>query len=158
MADKPERRELNFESLDDAVADVEMLLKSEVRTTGNHTFGQIIEHLATTHDMATGKISPPPLPWFMRLLMPLMKGSILNGPIKPGFKLPAKGESFFWKQGDVDAHQAFAHLKESVDNYNTNGPLEVHPVFGKATREQLDRLNIGHCAMHLSFVHPVESK
>lgn len=154
MGDKPERRELEFNSLHDAVAEVEKLAKGEVRTTGNHTFAQIVEHLARSHDMSTGKVVGPRPPWYLRMMMPLIKGSILNGPAKPGFKLPAAAESHFWPN-EVDIQQAIAHLKESVDNYYKNGPLEVHPVFGKATREQIDNLNITHCAMHLSFVHPV---
>jgi len=154
MAAKPERRELKFNSLHEAVAEVERLAEGNVRTTGKHSFGQIIEHLARTHDMSTGKIVGPRPPLFMRLLMPIMKGFILNGPVKPGFKLPAAAEAFFWPDGEVDVPQAIAHLRESVENYDANGPLAVHPVFGKATREQIDSLNITHCAMHLSFVHP----
>jgi hypothetical protein len=150
-----ERRELHFENLDEAVAEAERLAAGEVRTTGEHTLGQILEHLARTHDMATGKTAGPKLPFVMRLLMPLIKKKILNSPVRPGVKLPAKGEEFFWPQGDVDVNTALSHLRESVDNYNANGPLPVHPVFGKATREQIDRLNCGHCAMHLSFVHPL---
>lgn len=155
MADKPERRELSFGSLDEAVAEAERLAQGEVRTTGKHSFGQILEHLARTHDMATGKVVGPRPPWFMRLMMPLMKGMILNGPVKPGFKLPKDAEAFFWPEGEVDVQQALSHLKESVENYKTNGPLAVHPVFGKVSREQNDRLNQSHCAMHLSFVHSV---
>ena len=154
MSESPERRTLNFNSLDDAVADVVQLAQGEVRTTGNHTFGQIIEHLSRTHDMATGKIVGPKPPLMMRLMMPIAKKFILGKPARTGFKLPAAAEDFFWPQGEVDVQQAIAHLKESVENYKTNGPLEVHPIFGKATREQIDQLNITHCAMHLSFVHP----
>jgi len=145
---------LSFSSLDDAVADAQRLAEGEVRTTGNHTFGQILEHLARTHDMATGKIVGPRPPFMMRLLMPLMKGMILNKPVKPGFKLPKDAEAFFWPDQEFDVPQALTHLVESVENYKTNGPLAVHPVFGKLSREQSDGLNVSHCAMHLSFVHP----
>lgn len=149
-----ERRELSFESLDEAVADAERLAAGEVRTTGNHSFAKILKHLALTHDMATGKIEAPRPPLFMRLIMPFIKNSVLNGPVKPGFKLPKAPENFFWPEGEVDLQEALAHFKASVQNYNQNGPLPVHPIFGSATREQIDRLNCGHCAMHLSFVHP----
>ena len=152
MADGKERRELSFKSLDEAVADAERLMEGKVRTTGNHSFGQILEHLARTHDMATGRIVAPRPPWFMRMMMPLLKHMILNSPVKPGFKLPKAAEAFFWPDEPIDIRQAFTHLKESVEYYKTKGPLEVHPVFGKVTREQNDRLNCGHCAMHLSFV------
>ncbi len=154
MAEKSERRELVFNSLDEAVADAERLAAGEVRTVGNHSFGQILEHLARTHDMASGKTAGPKMPWHMRMMMPLMKNSILNGPVKPGFKLPAKAEAYFWPDQEFDVQEALQHLRESVENYNKNGPLPVHPVFGKATKEQIDRLNRQHCAMHLSHVHP----
>jgi len=154
MIKSQERRVLSFSSLDEAVADAEKLATGDVRTTGKHSFAQILKHLAITHDMATGKTKAPRPPFLMRLMMPFLKGMILNGPVKPGFKLSAAAEEFFWPSQEVDVQEAMAHFKQSVENYKKNGPLEVHPIFGKATREQLDRLICGHCAMHLSFVHP----
>ena len=154
MADKSERRELTFHSLDDAVADVEKLAAGEVRTTGNHAFAEILRHLSISNNVSTGRIEAPRPPFFIRLIMPLMKGFILNSPPRPGFKLPEKSENFFWPGGDIDLQDAVAEFKDSIEHYKANGPLEIHPMFGKATREQIDRLNIGHCAMHLSFVHP----
>ena len=155
MSQKIERRELSFSSLDEAISDAERLAQSEVRTTGNHSFGQILKHLALSLDMATGEVIAPRLPIGMRMMMPFIKGMILNGPAKPGFKLPKKSESFFWPAEPIDVQEALTHFKKAVTAYNTKGPLSVHPVFGKVTREQNDRLNITHCAMHLSFVHPV---
>lgn len=155
MTKTRERRELSFSSLDEAISDAERLAHSEVRTTGNHSFGQILKHLALSLDMATGEIIAPRPPIWMRMMMPFMKGMILNGPAKPGFKLPKKSESFFWPAEPIDAQEAMAHFKKAAATYNAKGPLPVHPVFGEATREQNDRLNITHCSMHLSFVHPV---
>ena len=53
--------------------------------------------------------------------------------------------------------EALGHLKESVERFNTQGPLPKHPVFGKLTKEQTTQLNCKHCAMHLSFVHPTKA-
>ena len=153
MTTTPERRELSFASLDDAVADVERLAGGQVRTTGNHSFGQIIEHLARTHDMATGKLEAPRPPLFIRLLMPLIKSSIIKD-VKPGYKLPPKAEAFFWPDQEFDVQEALAHLKESVERFNSVGPLPKHPIFGKLSIEKSTQLNCKHCAMHLSFVHP----
>lgn len=155
MTKHPERRELQFRSLEEVVVEAARLASGNVRTTGKHSFGQILEHLALSHDMASGKIEAPRPPFVIRLLMPLMRGMILRGPVKPGFKLPKKSEDFFWPSGEVEVQKALAHLRMSIENYNANGPLAVHPVFGRVTREQNERLNCGHCAMHLSFVHPV---
>jgi len=101
MSSTPERRELSFATLNEAVAEAERLADGEVRTTGNHSFGQILEHLARTHDMATGKVEAPRPPLFIRLMMPFIKSSIIKD-VKPGFKLPAKAEAFFWPDQEFE--------------------------------------------------------
>lgn len=155
MSTTPERRELMFSNLDEVVAEAERLAASSVRTTGHHTFGQILEHLALTHDLTTGKVIGPKPPWFMRLIIPLMKPMILKDtPAKPGFKLPPASEAFFWPDQEFDVTEALAHLKESVEYYKSHGPLEKHPMFGKITPQQDLNLNCRHAALHLSFVHP----
>lgn len=153
MSTNPEHRSLVFSSLDEAVAEAERLASVNVRTTGKHSFGQILEHLARTHDMATGKVEAPRPSLFVRMMMPFMKSMIIKD-VKPGFNLPSKAEAFFWPDQDFEVSQALAHLKESVENYKTNGPLEKHPVFGRLSREKNLELNCKHCAMHLGFVHP----
>lgn len=152
---EPRRRELTFERLDDVVADVQRLAAGRVTTTGKHGFPRIVRHLALTNDMMTGRIAAPKPPLLMRLILPLIRSSILNGPIKPGIKLPAAAESVFWSAEDISIEDAIDMLQDSVAHYKKHGPLPVHPIFGKATREQLDRLACKHAAMHLSFVHPV---
>jgi Protein of unknown function (DUF1569) len=154
MSSSPERRELSFKSLDEAVAEVERLARGNTRTTGNHTFGQIVEHLARILDTAVGKTIPPRLPLILRLVMPVAKHIVLRGPVKPGFKLPTEAQSFYWPEGDVDVQQALAHLRESVEDFKTKGPLAINPIFGKLSRERTLKLQCDHCAMHLSFVHP----
>ncbi len=154
MADKVERRELKFWNIDEVLAEVERLASTAVRTTGNHSFGQILNHLALSHDVASGRTQAPPPPFFMRLMMPLMKRMVINSkPLKPGIKLPAKGESFFWPNKEFEVHSTLNDFKESVDYYKSNGPLEKHPFFGKISKADCDELNCRHAALHLSFVH-----
>jgi hypothetical protein len=84
-----------------------------------------------------------------------MKRMVINlKPLKPGAKLPAKAEAFFWPDQEFDVPSALHHLKESAEYYKSNGPLEKHPFFGKLTREESDHLNCRHAALHLGFVHP----
>ena len=154
MADS-DRRELTFANLNEVVADIEAIANSAHRTSGKQTFAQIVQHLATTNEMLVGKIVPPKLPWYMRMMMPLMRNKILDGPVKPGFKLPSADlQSFFWDGDDTDLQQAIDNFKASVKAYYVQGPLDTHPIFGKASREQIDRITLAHAAMHLSFVHP----
>ncbi len=155
MTESPERRELSFNSMDEVIAEVDRLASGEVRTRGNRSFGQILNLLALGQDAASGRAVPPPPPFFMRLMMPLMKGMIINAkPLKPGIKLPPKGEEFFWPDREIDVAEGVKIFKESLDYYNEHGPLEKHPFFGKLTKEQNDQMNRRHAALHLSFVHP----
>lgn len=152
----PERRELKFSNLDEVIAEAERLAAGEVRVTGKHSFGKILHHLAVSQDVSSGRnTDAPPPPFFMKLLMPIMKRMIINSkPLNPGVNLPAKGESFFWPDKEFDVAAALQHLKESTEHYKSNGPLEVHPFFGKLTKAEADELNCRHAALHLSFVHP----
>ena len=156
MADKPERRELKFGSMDEVVAEIDRLAESEIRTTGNHSFPEIVRHLALTHDMVTGKVKGPSPPWYLKLVIVFMKSSMLKDkPLPSGFKLPAAAEAFFWPSSEVSQEDAVVHFKESVANYVANGPLPKHPVWGTITAEQSMSMNLRHAAMHLSFVHSV---
>lgn len=156
MSRQPERRQLVFNNLNEVVADAERLASGPVRTTGNHSFGQILEHLARTHDMATGKMAAPPPPWYMRLLIPLLKPMLLrNKPLSPGFKLPPNAENVFWPKQEFEVATALAHLKDSVAHFNAHGPLPKHPMFGAIPRQQNEQLQCRHAALHLGFVHPL---
>jgi hypothetical protein len=149
------RREISFSSLDEIISDMETLTRSEHETSGSHSFEKIVQHLAITNEMVVGNITPPKLPWYMRMAMPFLKNGILNNPVQPGFKLPNNSmQEFFWPQSDVDLKEAIENFRTSVKAYRDKGPLSVHPVFGKATREQIDKMVLSHAAMHLSFVHP----
>lgn len=151
---KPKRRELALGSMDEVVAEVERLAAGQVTTTGKHDFPKIVRHLALSNNMTTGRLAAPKPPLLMRLILPLIRSSILNGPVKPGVKLPAKAETLFWSDDEISTKDAIAMFKDSVAYYKKHGPLPVHPFFGKTTAEQADRLLCRHAAMHLSFVHP----
>lgn len=149
-----ERRELEFSSMAEVIEDIEQMASSQHRTTGNHSFAKIVKHLATTNEMLVGKIVPPKLPWYMRMMMPMMRSKILSGPVEPGFKLPSdQMQSFFWSVEEPDLSEAIEQFKQSAEVYKNQGPLPAHPIFGKATPEQIDGLTLKHAAMHLSFVH-----
>ena len=151
---KADRRELTLNTLDEVLAEVDRLAAGDVTTSGKHSFPQIVRHLAISNNMVSGRISVPKPPLMLRLLLPLIRSSILNGPVKPGMKLPQKAEEVFWPNEVISVDSAIEMLKDSVTYYKKHGPLPVHPIFGKASREQVDRLTCNHAAMHLSFVHP----
>ena len=137
------RREISFSNWQEVIADIETLARGKYETTGSHSFGKIVQHLATTNEMVVGNVTPPKLPWFVRLAMPFLKNGLPNKAM----------QEFFWSQSDVDLEEAIGKFRASVKAYVDKGPLPIHPVFGKATPEQIDRVTLSHAAMHLSFVH-----
>lgn len=64
------------------------------------------------------------------------------------------GEAFSWPDKQIDVSAGLQSFKEAVEYYNSSGPLEKHPFFGRLTRRESDELNCRHAALHLSFVHP----
>ena len=157
MADAPRRRQLHFDTIDEVVENAQQLASGDVETTGKFTYGQILEHLARTLDVVTGHIPGASVTFPMRMMARIMRPFILSRPMSPGFKLPATAQAVYWPSEAVDTSAALAHLKEAVERYKQNGPIPKHPVFGTMTRRQHDQLQCRHCALHLSFVHPVST-
>lgn len=149
-----QRRELTFSNFEEVIEDINSLIGNS-RTTGNHSFGRMIQHLAITNNLVIGKINPPEIPMELQEAIPSIKDSVLNGPAEPGFELPsAEMQNFFWPEEEIEPAQALENLRQSIASYESEGPLPAHPIFGKATKEQIHNLLMSHAAMHLSFVHP----
>ena len=152
-----ETRPLHFDRIEDAIAEVDQLVATEVTTIGNYSFGQILEHLARTFDIVSGHTEIPfkpslPMRFFARMMLP----KILKGGPKPGFQLPSKAQAIFWPTEDVDVVESHDHFRQAVGRYQSTGPIEKHVFFGNMTRQQHDQLQCQHCALHLGFVKPVE--
>src|SRR5262245_26306085 len=113
-----ERRPLHFNGLDDIAADVERLAKNkDIRTLGNWSAGQVLQHLATVMNKSIdGFTARPPavVRWVARLLF---KGRFLTKPMSAGFKLPAKAQAELgpsptsWEEGLRSIRQALTRLK-----------------------------------------------
>ena len=151
----PEHRELQFDSLDQVIAEIERLASGEFKTTGNHTFAQIVNHLATTLDAASGRKQVTGVPFHMRMMATIFKPLLLSGPVKPGFKLPEDAEKFFWSTEDLSLDEQVAYFHDAMQYFSSLETYPKHPVFGKLNPTKSLKLQCGHCAMHLGFVHPV---
>jgi hypothetical protein len=149
------RRDLHFDTIDDAAAEVERLASVEVKTTGNYSFAQIVEHLARTLDVVSGHSSGISVPLPMRLAARLLRPFVLSRSMKPGFRLPPKAQEKFWPDEEVSVDDAVGHFRDAFNRYRETEPLPAHPFFGRMNRRQHDQLQCRHCELHLSFVHPV---
>ncbi|OYP36102.1 DUF1569 domain-containing protein [Rhodopirellula sp. MGV] len=146
-------RKLHFDQLEEAVAEVERLAISPIQTTGNFTFPQIVEHLATAFDISSGHQTPPPIPLLLRIVGPLLAKRAAYKPMKPGLKLPKKAQTFFWRD-EKGIEQSLSQFREAFQRYRDTAPLPRHPIFGNMTRKDNEQLQCRHMELHLGFVHP----
>jgi hypothetical protein len=151
-----DRRRLRFESIDDIAAEVERLAKcKDVRTLGNWSRGQVLQHLAMTmHNSIDGFPSfvPAPIRFLLRLFL---KRRILTTPMSAGFKLPPKAaEHMLPKPTEWDV--ALANFRRGMQRLKSETKRMPHPAFGPLTSAEWDQLHCRHSELHLGFLVPVD--
>ena len=145
------RRKIRFNDHDEVLADVERLAAGGYRQLGNWSLGQIATHLAAAMNIALdGAAVRAALP--MRLVARLIfKNKVIRGPMKPGFKLPAKFASSLIPDATAD-QQGIETLRTAVRRWKTEPQRHPHGFFGPLTAEEWEKIMLNHAAMHLSFL------
>lgn len=146
------RREVHYENHNELLDDVERLHANGYRYLGNWTLGQICQHLS--NGMKAGIDGAPTQPaWPVRALARfLFKDKAVQGPMKPGFKLPKSGQ--FLAPAGCEDKQGIAALRETVDRWHREPQRMPHAFFGKLTSEEWEKIMLRHAEMHMSFVVP----
>jgi hypothetical protein len=152
-----ERRPLKFERLFDVVADAESLHARGHDKAGQWDLAQVCNHLAEWMRYPIDGFPPAPFPvrvilWTMRKTAgKRMLRSILENGFKPGG--PTVPASVSASGGDESA--AVAKLRDAVARFeNHSGPLHPSPLFGDLDKATATKLQLVHCAHHLSFLVP----
>lgn len=141
------RRDVHYASLDELLDDAQRLAKTEVKTLGNWSQGQIYEHLARALDTSIDGVDfsfPAPARWMMSLLM---KKKFLYREIPAGFKVTGKvlPEATSLEDGLASLEHAVARQKQETDR-------AIHPGFGKLSNEEWEAFHLRHAEMHMSFI------
>ena len=148
------RRELRFERIDDAQADVDQLATAErqgkVQCLGNWTAGQTLGHLATWAEYAFDG-TPMHVPFFVRWLVKPIKNRILNSPMRAGSKLP-RVEGGTLGRDVIPFEKGLERFRDSFARLKTQKPTKPHPLLGALTHEQWIKLQLRHAELHLSFL------
>jgi hypothetical protein len=155
-ATKIERRKLSFTSLDEVVPDAENLLAKGYERAGNWDLAQVCSHLA---DWMRFPIDGFEVPLFIRPFLWMMKVTVGKAKLRkylaegmPAGK-PTMPSTVAVSGGDPAA--AIAKLKESVERFKAHtGPIHPSPLFGAMDKDTAMRLQLVHCAHHLSFLVP----
>lgn len=148
-----QRRIVVYSTLQDFLDDVRQLVETEVITVGNWSFAQILEHLARAIDSSIDGFSFHSS-WLVRTLVaPLMKNRLLTTPMKPGFILPQRANSYL-PQADIGLDSAREHLETATQRLATTTPNAAHPFLGRLSDREWLALHLRHAELHMSFVVP----
>jgi len=152
-----DRRELHFESANDVLSDLErILLAPSVRTAGNWTVGESLDHVAKLIRFAYDGF-PFKAPIAIRLLGRIVRVVAFGKPIPAGLKLRGASEALLPEKG-VDRVTGAERLRIQLQRMRGGEKMtQPSPVFGRLTHEQWTTLQLRHAELHLSFLHPEEA-
>jgi hypothetical protein len=150
-----QRRVVRYRTLAELEADAQRLAEVPVRTVGNWSYGQILQHLAVVTNCAFDGFGFE-APWFARkLIAPWVKNSLLTKPMSAGFKLPARARTLLPE--DVPLDEALDNLRRALGRFASETPTARHPFLGALASQEWESLALRHAELHMSFVIPAEA-
>ncbi len=147
----PDRRDLHFATLDDLLADAETI---GLEGTGNWSAAQAIDHVrrVITYSREGGAMK---IPFLMRMLGRLIKGSSIAKPMKAGFKIPRAAAAYFDPADNITLDAALEGLRQEVALSRAAGAMgQASPFFGPMSHDDWTGLHCRHAEMHFSFFCP----
>jgi len=146
------RRRLNFNSEDDVIADVQRLRRGYARS-GAWSLPQMCAHLeaATRYRMQPGPFPPNTPEQNTRRAMfaqIMASGQLPDGSVAAPTMMPPE-------DGGYEKIDAFIAAITEFKSFP--GPIAPHRIFGHLSDSDARRLNLIHCAHHLSYLTPTTS-
>jgi hypothetical protein len=146
------RRELRFQTFDQAIAEVDRLFAHGYERKGNWDLAQMCDHLATTFEGSVRGFG-----FGMPRVLQAMFGQFGLRYVLKNQRTPfrARVPKQLEPASGLDPAVAIVRLKHSIGEFESyTGEVARHPFFGKMTREQWRGIHLFHCAHHLAFLHP----
>ncbi len=146
------RRNLEFSTLDEIVADAEKLVAAkDTQTLGNWSLSHLLSHLTMTFNSSIDGFQIK-APLFIRLIVPFFKKSVLRQKMSPGINLPKSAQAVAFP--DVGSSQeALEQLRKAVARAKSERMEAAHPGLGNMTQDEWVKLHLRHSEMHLSFAN-----
>lgn len=145
------RRQLRFGRMNDILADVIAISERPHRALGNWTPAQNIDHLAAVIESSLDGFEDTVNP-VLRVAGRLMRNSILNRPMKPGFKVPTNFKRLA-PVADVTLDDAVARMRAAMERIESGTRMNQRsPLVGDLAHEQWEQMHCRHAEMHLSFI------
>jgi hypothetical protein len=153
-----EFRVLRFNSIDEALAEVDRIAAAEragkLRRSGNWATGQVFGHLATWIEFAYDGYPPDMKPPFIiKLVLKLQKKKFLRGPMPRGVKIPGvKGGTKGIEPVSFD--EGYTRLRRALERLKAGSPSGPNVIFGPMTHEEWKAMHSRHAELHLGYLHP----
>ncbi len=159
MSETNERREIQFEQLDQIVDEAKRLLSDGYSAAGSWNLAQVCGHCENWMRYPMEGFPKAGFPISMMLWM--MKKTIGKSALKKildGQSMkagqPTMPQSVPAEDAQTDA-AAVDKLTETVQRFqNFDGTFHPSPLFGDLDRDTLTNLQLVHCAHHFSFLLP----
>ena len=156
------REDLRFRTLDELKQDLARIEQAEsigvLRATGNWTPGEVCDHLATFWKYSLDGVPPemkPPLILKLAAKALFKKKAAAGEPPTAGLKFPKKIAPMLEPTAGVAFDEGLARLRACIERTEAGAPFtDKSPMFGEFTHQEWINLNLGHCALHLSFLRP----
>lgn len=155
---EPRKRQLEFNDLDEVMAEARSLHQVGYLSNGNWSLGQACGHLAEWIRYPMDGFPKPPI--FIGAIMWVMKNTIGPGMRKKilseGFKggLPTAPETVP-KPDELSDQQGIAQLQLVINRAKEfDGELKPSPLFGPMDLDTWRKVNLLHAAHHLGYLEP----
>lgn len=143
---------MNFQHLDDAVAECQRLLQCGYVANGNWTLGQICRHMRVSIEANMGGYPT----WMTVLgypLRPILRTFILPRLLAGNSPKGVKTAGMFVPPSDLDDSAEVDAFAQCVAQFlDSDGKLHAHPGFGKMDREGFNHFHAAHAGHHLGFL------
>ena len=153
-ADRPEFRELHFDTLDDITAHADSLLGQPYQKVKKWSLGQNAQHIAK---MMEGSLDGFGFKFFVlfRMFARLFKDRVLAGPMPRGIKGGASRRfKPFLAEEHVTDDQGVDRLRHAVSRLHKEPQRFPSPLLGDLTRDEWTRFHLRHAEMHLGHIVP----
>lgn len=146
------RRVLRLTSIDDVLRDAEAMvaLGPRLRTLGNWSAGQILDHIAAFIEQSVNGFDTR-APWVVRAVARLGKPLVLKRTMRPGLPLPKRFASLQPRPA-ISTDEGLGRLRGAVELANARGMTQPSPILGPMTHEDWQKLHSRHAEMHCSFM------
>ncbi|MCA9299217.1 MAG: DUF1569 domain-containing protein [Phycisphaerales bacterium] len=148
-------RSLSFQSFDDVLAELDRIeaASDRVRTTGNWSAGENLEHVAKFIGFSLDGFGGMAPWWFRRLAVAFMKKRALGpGTMPAGIRLPSKASDMLPTPGTT-LEGGLGALRTQIGRVQGGERMEQpSPIFESMSHGDWTTIHLKHAALHLGFI------